>query len=120
MSKWKSEKNVQDSPLDVKEGDVIEALDDLPLHLIKCCHTPCHMEIKLCRPPILFDKIKFTMVFWIEIAEVPTRLDQLLKLGRLRDEIWLQKKNAPAAAVSATRGATKTRALGEKVSFLRP
>jgi hypothetical protein len=68
----------------------------------------------------LFDKIKFTMVFWIEIAEVPTRLDQLLKLGLLRDEIWLQKKYAPAAAVSATRGAMKTRALGEKVSFLRP
>jgi hypothetical protein len=91
---------VQDSPSDVKEGDIIEALDDLPLHLIECCRVPCHTETKLRRPPVLFDKVKFTMVFWIEIAEMPTRLNQLLKLGFLRDKIGLQKKYAPAAAVS--------------------
>jgi hypothetical protein len=60
------------------------------------------------------------MIFWIEITEMPTRLNQLLKLEPLRDEIGLQKKNAPATAVNATRGAMETRALGKKVSSLRP
>ena len=60
------------------------------------------------------------MIFRIEIAEMPTRLNQLLKLGPLRDKIGLQKKNAPATAVSTTRGAMETQALGEKVSSLRP
>ena len=43
------------------------------------------------------------------------RVDQLLKLGLLRDEVGLQKKYALAAAVSAARGATKAQALGKKI-----
>jgi hypothetical protein len=104
----------------VKEGDIIEAFFDRPLHLINRCHAPCHTETELRRPPILFDKIKFAVIFWIKITEMPARLDQLLKLRLLRDEVGLQKKDTPATAVSAIRRATKTQALGGKGPSLRP
>jgi hypothetical protein len=61
-------KNTEHSPPNVKEGDVIEALDDLLLHLLDCCCTPCHMETELHCAPILLDKVKFTMIFWIKVA----------------------------------------------------
>ena len=40
-------------------------------------------------PPILFNKVEFAMIFWIEVTQMTARLDQLLKLGLLRDEIRL-------------------------------
>jgi hypothetical protein len=46
---------------------------------------------------------------------MPARLDQLLKLRLLRDEIGLQKKDVSATAVRMFRGAAKTRTLGKKV-----
>ena len=45
----------------MKERDVIEALYDYPLHLRDCCRMPCHPKAKLCCPPVLFDKIQFTV-----------------------------------------------------------
>jgi hypothetical protein len=112
-------KNAEDSPTNVKEGNVIEALDDLLLHLIDCCCTPCHTETELRCPPVLLDEVELTVVFGVEIAQMAARLDQLLKLGLLRDEIWLQKENTPATAVNAVRGAARS-TLGKKVSSLRP
>jgi hypothetical protein len=73
----------------VKEGDIIEAFDDYPLHLSDCRRTPCHTKAKLCCPPVLFDKVEFAMVFGVEVAQVAPRLDQLLKLGLLRYEVGL-------------------------------
>jgi hypothetical protein len=69
------------------------------------------------RTPILFDEIKFAMVFRVKIAEVPARLNQLLKLGLFRDKIRLHEKNASATAVRVARGATtrKTLALGKDI-----
>ena len=32
---------IEDLLLNVKEGDIIKGLDDLPLHLINCCCVPC-------------------------------------------------------------------------------
>ena len=107
-------------PSNVKEGDVIKGLDDLPLHLINRRRAPCHTETKLCSPPILFDEIEFTVIFGVKVTQMVTRLDQLLKLGLLRDEIGLRKENATATAVSAARGATKPWALSKKVSLLGP
>ncbi len=104
----------------MKEGNVIERLDDLPFYFIDCNYTPCHAEMELCRFPILFDKVKLTMVFWIEITQMAARLDQLLKLGLLRYKVRLQKENTPAATVSMARGAMKTRALGKKFSLAGP
>ena len=105
--------------MNVKEGNIIAALNDLPLHLVNCCRAPCHTEVKLRCPPILFYKVEFTMVFGIEIAQMPARLNQLLKLRLLRDKIRLKKENTPAITVSTTRGAMKARTLGENIS-LRP
>ena len=96
----------------MKKGDVIETLDDLPLHYVNRCCAPCHMETELYCPPVLLNKIKFTMIFGVEIAQMSMGLDKLLKLRHLSDEIGLQKKDAPATAVSATRRAMKARALG--------
>ena len=58
----------QDSPPNVKERDIIEALYDYPLHLHNCYRAPCHPKAKLCRPSVLFDKIQFAVVFWVEVA----------------------------------------------------
>jgi len=73
----------------VKEGDVIEALDDLPLHLINCCCMPCHSETELHHPPILFNEIHLTVVFQVEITQMATGFNQLFKLGLLRPEVRL-------------------------------
>ena len=73
----------------MKEGDIIEALDDFPLHLVDCRCAPCYTETELGSTPILFNEIEFTMVLGIKIAEMPAILDQLLKLGLLRHEIGL-------------------------------
>lgn len=103
----------------MKKENVIKALNEHYLHLINCCHAPCQMETELCCPTILFNEIELMLIFEIEITQMTMRLDQLLKLGMLKDEIRLQKKNVPTIAVSTAREAMKTRALGEKV-FLRP
>ena len=113
-------KNMKDSPPNVKEGNIIEALNDFPLHLVDRCRAPCYTETELRCPPILFDEVEFAVIFWVEVAQMATRLDQLLQLGLLRDKISLRKKDAPATAVSAVRQALKTWALGKKVSLLGP
>jgi hypothetical protein len=102
----------------VKEGDVIKALDDLALYLIKCCGAPCHTEMELCCPPILLDEVELAVVFWVEITDMAARFDQLLKLGLLGDETGLHKKDPLAAIVNAAEGTRKTWALGEKVFVL--
>ncbi len=49
------------------------------------------------------------------------RLDQLLKLGFLRNKIRLKEKDVLIAAVSMARRAMKAQALGKKIStFFRP
>jgi hypothetical protein len=68
----------QNLPLNVKEGVIVKALDNCLLHLNHCC---C--------PPILFDEVQFTVIFGVKIAQMTTRLNQLLKLGLLRHKIWL-------------------------------
>jgi hypothetical protein len=73
----------------VEEGDVIETLNDRPLHLVNHCCVPCNTETELHHPSILFNKVEFTMIFRIEATQMTVRLDQLLKLGLLRDEIRL-------------------------------
>lgn len=110
-------KNMKDSPPNVKEGNIIKALDDFPLHLIDGCRTPCYTKTKLRCSPILFDEVEFAVIFWVEVAQMAARLDQLLKLGLLRDKFSLRKKDVPATAVSAVRQATKTWALRKKVSL---
>ena len=100
--------------MNLREGDIIQALNDLPLHLIDFCHVSCHMKTELCHTPVLLDEVELAMVFQVKVAKMTMRFDQLLKLGLLRDEIRLQKQDVLAAAVYMARGAAKTWALGEK------
>ena len=58
--------------MNVKEGNIIKALDYLLLYLINCCRMPCHTETELHCPPILFNEIEFTVIFWIEITQMAT------------------------------------------------
>jgi len=109
----------ENSLLNVKEGDIIKALDDFSLHLNDCCHAPCYIETKFCCSPILFGKIQLAVILGVKVTQMAMRLDQLLKLGLLRYKIRLQKKNTLATAVSVTSGTTKPWALGGKIS-LRP
>jgi hypothetical protein len=104
----------------MKEGHIIKASDDLPLHLVNCCHTPCHMETELCCSPILFDEVELAVILRVEITQMSTGLNQLLKLGLLGHEVGLRKENTPAAAVSVARGTMKAQALGKKISLSRP
>ncbi len=108
--------NMEDSPLNVKEGDIIEALDDFCLHLSNCCHVFCHMEPEFCCSPILLNKIDFAVILWVKIAQMAMQLDQLLKLEFLRNEIGLKEKNMLTTAVSVARRAMKAQALGKKIS----
>jgi hypothetical protein len=58
---------MEDSPLNMKEGDIIKTFNDLPLHLKDCCCTPCHMKMKLCCPSVLFDEIELTVAFYYKL-----------------------------------------------------
>ena len=113
-------RNAEDSPPNVKKENIIEALNDLSLHFIDRCRTPCHTEAELCCPPVLLNKIELAMIFWIKVAQMAVRLNQLLKLGLLWHEIRLCKENALAAAVGATCGAAKTWILSKKIPLTRP
>lgn len=117
-NKIKKNKN---SPPNLKEGDIVEALDDFLLHLVNCCCTSCYTEAKLRGPPVLLNEIELAVVFRVEITQMAARLDQLLKLGLLRLKIGLRKEYTSAAAVNAVGGAAKTWALGQKIVFrVRP
>jgi hypothetical protein len=108
---------MEDSPLNVKERNIIKALNDFLLHLINCHRTLCHIKVELHCFSVLFDKVEFTMILEVKVIQVATRLDQLLKLGLLRHEIRLQKKDSPTATVSVARGTTKAWALCKKISI---
>lgn len=94
--------------LDLKVGDIIEALDDLLLHLANCCCVPCHVKTEFCHVSILFNEVQLTVVLGIKITVMPMRLDQLLKLRPLRDKIKLLKMDVSATTVDMARRAMKT------------
>jgi hypothetical protein len=54
--------------LNVKERDVIKALDNLPLYLIDCCCATCHMEMELGHTLILFNEVELAVIFGIKIT----------------------------------------------------
>ena len=61
-------KNAKDSLPNLKEGNIIKAVDDLLLHLIHCCHAPYHTELELCCPPVLLNEIELTVIFRVKFA----------------------------------------------------
>ena len=61
-------KKVEDSLLNLKEGNIIKAVDELLLHLIHCCRMPYHTESELCCPPVLLNEIELTVIFRVKFA----------------------------------------------------
>ena len=95
------------SPPDLKQGHIIEARDDLPLHLLNCFCTPCHPKSKLRGSPVLLYEIELAVVLGVEVTKVTALFDELLQVGFLIQEVGLCKEKPPAAAISPTRRATK-------------
>jgi hypothetical protein len=108
---------MEDSLPNVKERDVIKALNDFFLHLIDRRRMLCHTKAELCHSLVLFDKVEFTMILGVKVTQVAVRLNQLLKLGLLRHEIGLQKKDLPTAIVSVARGTIKAWALCKEIGI---
>jgi hypothetical protein len=78
-----------DSPLDLIQGNVIQAGYDIFFHLLHGCRMIHGSESIFCHAPVLLNKIQFAVIFWVEVAEVATRLDKLLKLRFLINEVRL-------------------------------
>ncbi len=73
----------RNSPLNMKERDIIKALNDIPLHLVDHCCALRHTEMQLGHSLVLLDKVELAVILGVKIADVATRLNQLLKLGLL-------------------------------------
>jgi len=73
----------RNSPLNMKERDIIKALNNIPLHLVDHCCVLRHTETQLGCSPVLLDKVELAVILGVKIADVTIRLNQLLKLGLL-------------------------------------
>jgi len=73
----------RNSPPNMKERDIIKALNNIPLHLVNHCCMLCHTEMQLGHSPVLLDKVELAVILGVKIADVAVRLNQLLKLGLL-------------------------------------
>ena len=96
-----------ESPLDLKQWNVVQACSDKLFHLINGCCMLHGTELKFCYAPVLLNEIEFAMILWVEIAEVAAGLDEFLKLRLVTGKVTLWKKKLPTAAVSTSRGAAK-------------
>ena len=78
-----------ESPLDLKQWNVVQACSDKLFHLINGCHTLHGTESKFCCTPVLLDEIEFAIILWVEITEVATGLDEFLKLRLVTGKVTL-------------------------------
>ena len=67
--------------------------------------------------PILLNEIELAMILRVKIAKVATRLDKFLELGLLSDEIGLEEKEPPTAAVHTAGGAFEVQTLSRQPRF---
>jgi hypothetical protein len=68
------------SPSDLKQGNVIQAGYNIFFHLIHSCPARHGTKTIFCRAPVLLNKIEFAMILRVEVADMATQLDELLKL----------------------------------------
>ena len=80
------------------KGDVVKTCQYILLHRFKGPRTASSPELKLCCAPVLLNEIELTMIFWIEVAQVTTRFDVLLKQWFLRHEVSLSEEKMATAA----------------------
>lgn len=89
---------------DLKQGHIIKACNDLPLHLLNCLCTPCHLKSKFHTPPVLLNEIQLIVILGVEVTKVTASLDELLQ-EFLIQKVGLCKEKLLAAAISLTRKA---------------
>ena len=106
-------------PSDLKKGNSIKGILDGSLHFADRLRSWGLAVSSFCSTPILFYEVNLAMILRIEVAQMSTRLDQLLELRTLRHEIGLEAEDPPAAAIHMARGALEVWALSWK-PYLRP
>ena len=78
-------------PYNLKQWDIVKAGNHIFLHLNNVSGPHGVVIMKFCSAPILFNKVKLTMVLQIEVTNVPVECDELLKARLLSPEIRLTK-----------------------------
>lgn len=73
-------KRKENSPLNLKKGDTVKGFPDSLLHICDCGWPGCFAVLEFCCAPELFDKVQLTVVLRVEVANMPTAFDKLLKL----------------------------------------
>ena len=74
------EHDKRNEPLNLNEGHTVKGFPYSLLHGCSSGQMRCHTVLKLGSSPILFDEVQLAMVLWVEVADVPMALDELLKL----------------------------------------
>src|ERR1700679_265808 len=69
-----------ESPSDLKQGNVVQAGYNMFCHLLNGCRTFHGTEPKFCCAPVLFNKVQLAMILGVKVAEMSARLDEFLKL----------------------------------------
>src|ERR1700735_4918230 len=104
----------------LEKRDTVEALLHNSFHPLECARPRRCTVLEFYCSPILFDKVQFTMILWIEVTEVAAQLDKLLQLELLRAEIRLRKNHKPATTVCAISRTLELRALCMQPPLLGP
>jgi len=76
---------------------IIKTPPHILYHLIHICGLWTEVIAKLHSSPVLFYEVSFTVVLWVELANVSSLGDKF-KYWFLVGEIWLQKKDSVTAA----------------------
>src|SRR5882672_11091246 len=92
----------QHSPLNLKEWNIIETPLDILLHFIHVGSFQTEVVLELCCSPIHLNEVSFTMILWVEIADVATRCNEFLKSQFLAGKVWLRETCVAAAARHGT------------------
>ena len=78
-------------PFDLKNGHVIETYSHILLHLVDVVHLWACAITELCCSPVLLYEIQFTVVFWVEIANVTLGCYQFFQVRLLVDKMRLRE-----------------------------
>lgn len=91
-----------DSPPDLIQWNIIKTVNYILLHLVNlCCARACPVAELYCTPVLLY-KVKLTVVFRVEVTDMASRSDILLKPGFLGDEVGLVEEKPSAAAIGTS------------------
>ena len=76
---------------DLKNGHVIKTCSHIFFHLINVVRLWACAITELCCSPVLLYEIQFTVVFWVEVANVTSGCYQFFQVRLLVDKIRLHE-----------------------------